>query len=68
MTNAEESKLDHLRSQIAQTVAQRDSLKQDIEYGNLPAREGFRKLIDVDARLSTLDSQFKRLWDEVNAK
>jgi hypothetical protein len=60
--------MDQLRDQIAQTAAQRDALKLAIEKGKLSARKGFRELIEVDARLSALDSRFKRLWDEANPR
>ena len=66
MTDIEE--MNQLREQIAQTVAQRDALKLAIENGSTPARTGLRELIDVDARLSGLDSRFKCLWDDVNPR
>ncbi len=64
MTDTEE--MDQLRVQITQTVAQRDALKLAIENGNMPAKKGLRELVEIDARLSKLDSQFKSLWDNAN--
>ena len=66
MTDAEAMK--QLREQIAATVTQRDALKLAIENGGMPARKGLKELIEVDARLSTLDSRFKRLWDAANPR
>ncbi len=66
MTDAEAMK--QLREQIAATVTQRDALKLAIENGSMPARQGLRDLIEVDARLSALDSRFKRLWDDANPR
>jgi hypothetical protein len=66
MTDNEE--MNHLREKIALTVAQRDALKLAIENGSTPAREGLRELIEVDARLSSLDSRFKQLWDSANPR
>jgi chromosome segregation ATPase len=66
MTDTEE--MSQLREQIAQTVAQRDALKLAIENGSTPARNGLRELIEVDARLSALDSRFKHLWDSANPR
>jgi hypothetical protein len=58
--------MNQLREQIAQTVAQREALKLAIENGSLPARKGLRELVEVDVRLSVLDSRFKRLWDSAS--
>ena len=66
MTDGKE--ISQLREQIAATVAQRDALKLAIENGSMPARQGLRELIEVDARLSALDSRFKRLWDAANPR
>lgn len=57
------SQLQQLREQIADTVAQRDALKRAIEDGQLPARTGMRQLVELDTRLSSLDTEFKTLWD-----
>jgi hypothetical protein len=66
MTDTEEMK--QLRQQIAQTVRQRDALKLAIENASIPARKGLRELIEMDARLSALDSRFKHLWDNTNPR
>ncbi len=55
--------LDQLRQQIAEVVAQRDALKQAIESRQVPASQGLRTLIELDERLSKLDSAFKQGWD-----
>jgi predicted nuclease with TOPRIM domain len=56
--------IDRLREEIARTVKRKEALKQSIEAGKVPARNGLRELAELDAGLSVLDSQFKRLWDE----
>lgn len=66
MTDAEE--MNRLREQIAQTVSHRDALKAAIANGDVPARKGLRDLIEVDARLSELDSRFKQFWDAANPR
>lgn len=58
-----QNEIDQLRAQIAQTVAQRDSLKLALERGTRSVQEGLRELSDLDASLSLLDSRFKLLWD-----
>jgi hypothetical protein len=52
---------------IANTVAQRNALKEEMQewYERFPT-ERFRKLdnlITIDGMLSELDSNYKRLWD-----
>ncbi|MET0028772.1 MAG: hypothetical protein ABW101_14180 [Candidatus Thiodiazotropha sp.] len=57
------AQLDQLRQQIAEVVAQRDALKQAIEAQQVPASQGLRTLVELDERLSQLDSAFKQGWD-----
>lgn len=61
MSDAQE--LQRLREQIADTVAERDAVKRAIDNGEVPARRGLRELVALDARLSSLDTRFKSLWD-----
>ncbi|HHH37051.1 MAG TPA: hypothetical protein ENK77_00355, partial [Epsilonproteobacteria bacterium] len=56
-----------IKSLIAQTVAKREQLKSEMQewYSRFPT-ERFAKannLIMIDAMLSELDSNYKRLWD-----
>lgn len=60
--------MQQLRGQIADTVTQRDALKLAIEQQKVPTRQGLRELEELDVRLSTLDTQFKTLWDSAQAK
>lgn len=56
------------RQLIAQTVQERDSLKQAMEswyaQGKVPRFPQFARLESINQRLSRLDTCFKRLWDE----
>jgi hypothetical protein len=60
---SDKAEMDQLREEIAQTVTEKEALKQAIESGKIPARTGLRDLAELDAGLSVLDSRFKRLWD-----
>lgn len=62
----DDQRMNALRSRIAQTVAQRDALKLALERGAIQPRHGLRELMEIDARLSQLDSEFKALWDRHN--
>ncbi|DAB29536.1 MAG TPA: hypothetical protein CFH84_08960 [Sulfurimonas sp. UBA12504] len=62
--------MSEIKIMIAQTVAQRNSLKTQMQewYDEHP-REHFPSMQDlmlVDATLSKLDSFYKRLWDYNN--
>lgn len=65
---SDKAEMARLRDEIAQTVAKKEALKQSIETGKISARSGLRELTELDAGLSLLDSQFKRLWDESHSK
>lgn len=59
--------MNQIRMLIANTVAQRIALKDEMQewYDRFPA-ERFAKLdnlIFIDDKLSELDSNYKRLWD-----
>ncbi|MEW5832709.1 MAG: hypothetical protein AB1763_07730 [Campylobacterota bacterium] len=64
------AEMEELRRLIAQTVAKRDVLKQEMEtwYSlNRGSRFEFSsELITVDSTLCELDSHYKRLWDYHN--
>jgi len=55
--------LDDLRTQIAETVGQRDRVKRAIAEGEIAPKKGLRELEVLDEHLSMLDTHFKRLWD-----
>lgn len=61
-----------IRTMIVQTVAQREQLKQEMHawYATHPGEKfaAMRELITVDAALSALDTHYKQLWDEHNAR
>ncbi|MGB3960957.1 MAG: hypothetical protein WBK95_01855 [Sulfurimonas sp.] len=63
--------MSEIKIMIAQTVAQRNSLKTQMqEWYDQHPREHFpsmRDLMLVDATLSKLDSFYKRLWDYNNS-
>lgn len=59
--------MDELRRQIAQMVVKREALKTALEKGELSQRSGLRELVEIDNRLSGLDSEFKTLWDRHNS-
>lgn len=61
MTETEE--MDKLRACIAAVFARREQLKQALDEGSMPVRQGFQELEAVDKELSALDSRFKQLWD-----
>jgi hypothetical protein len=52
-----------LKQRIAEVVAERESIKQAIESGRMPASEGVRRLEPLDGELSALDTAFKQGWD-----
>ena len=56
-----------VRAQIEADVVRRDTLKIAIERGDVTARAGLRELAELDARLSSLDSAFKTLWDATSS-
>ena len=60
--------LDNLKAQIATVYSLREHLKQSISEGSILPRHGFRELNKLDAELSSLDSEFKQLWDFHNKK
>lgn len=64
--------MSEIKSMIAQTVAQRNQLKLDMEsWYNEHPKEHFpsmKELILTDSTLSKLDSFYKQLWDYNNAK
>lgn len=64
----EQHRMDELRQQIAQTVARREALKEAQEKGGAAQRSGLRELLEIDAHLSGLDSEFKALWDRHNPR
>lgn len=55
--------IERLRNRIAEVVAQREAIKQEIATGTLPGIQGLRRLEPLDRELSTLDSAFKQQWD-----
>jgi uncharacterized protein len=70
MTKTITSEMAEIRALIAQTVAKRNILKNEMEKWyekNTDVRyERTNELITVDSTLSALDSHFKRLWDYHN--
>ncbi len=58
-----EGELQRLRRRIAEVVAARDALKQDIEQARIGAAGGLRRLERLDMELSALDTAFKQRWD-----
>jgi hypothetical protein len=64
--------MQQIKVMIAQTVAKREILKQEMQewYEKYPDKkfEDLNKLIITDSVLSELDSHYKRLWDSNNAK
>ncbi|MCB1773617.1 MAG: hypothetical protein KDI88_08375, partial [Gammaproteobacteria bacterium] len=63
-------RLEHLESEIARTASARDALKHAMEHWYGSGRSGrypqFGELDAVTARLSRLDTCFKRQWDARN--
>ena len=64
--------MSEIKSMIAQTVAQRNQLKAEMEdwYEQYP-KAHFPKMKDLiltDSTLSKLDSFYKQLWDYNNSK
>jgi predicted nuclease with TOPRIM domain len=59
----DDDELERLKQCIAEVVANRESLKQDIESKHISASEGLRRLEILDRELSALDSAFKKIWD-----
>lgn len=57
-----------LKSRIAQVWKRRESLKMNLDTGNMPIQLGLRQLEAADRELSELDSRFKQLWDSANTK
>lgn len=60
--------MQRLKAGITQIWARRESLKQALNEGALLPSQGLRELESVDLELAELDTRFKRLWDETNAK
>lgn len=62
--------MSEIKSMIAQTVVQRNNLKQEMEsWYEAHPREHFpsmKELILADSTLSKLDSIYKKLWDYNN--
>jgi SagB-type dehydrogenase family enzyme len=68
----ETSRLDHkqmqvLKQKIAETVKQRETVKQQLESGQIKPKIGFAELGNIDTKLSQLDTRFKTLWDKYNS-
>lgn len=61
-----------IKAMIAQTVAQRNQLKTEMElwYAENSTKHfpSMKDLILIDSTLSELDSFYKQLWDYNNAK
>ncbi len=62
----DQQKMQSIKQKIAETVKQRDKLKQQLENGEIKPKTGFTQLGKIDIELSELDSQFKELWDKYN--
>jgi uncharacterized protein len=72
MTEIINNEMHQIKMMIAQTVAKRDALKNEMQswYESFPDKR-FNKLQDlflIDVAFSQLDSQYKRLWDFYNVK
>lgn len=72
MTEIITAEMVELRHLIAETVAKRNWLKQEMEkwYESYSGKrfERMSELITIDSTLSELDSHYKRLWDYHNAR
>lgn len=72
MTEIIIAEMEEIRNLIAQTVAKRNFLKQEMEkwYESHANKRYDRsnELITIDSTLSQLDSHYKRLWDYHNGK
>lgn len=55
--------LKRLKKRIAEVVAERETLKREIEVGQLNISAGLSRLAVLDRELSELDTNFKRCWD-----
>lgn len=53
-----------LKAQIAEKYQQREALKKQLDEGNISSSSGLKQLEHLDTELSSLDSRFKKLWDE----
>jgi hypothetical protein len=62
-----EQEIEQIRTSIAEVYARRERLKQELETGAVPTRDGFTRLDEIDRELSELDSRFKQLWDATRA-
>jgi hypothetical protein len=65
------AEMEEIRHLIAQTAANRNALKIEMEEWYKTNTKRFNRtneLIIVDSTLSELDSHYKRLWDYHNAK
>jgi hypothetical protein len=64
--------MQQIRNMIIRTVSQREALKSEMQewYERFPGTRFGKldKLANIDAMLSQLDSNYKRLWDYYNAK
>lgn len=72
MTESFTHEMEQIRLMIAETVAKRNVIKNEMQewYERFPS-ERFgksRELIVIDNVLSELDSHYKQLWDLINKK
>lgn len=67
MTEIITDEMHQVRNLIANTVATRNALKEEMEewYARFPTERFIKldNLIMIDGMLSELDSNYKRLWD-----
>jgi len=63
-----EQEMNRLRTTIAETVSEREALKQALEQGAVSTAGRLRQLETIDTKLSELDSRFKQLWDQSNPR
>lgn len=63
----DQQRMKELRQKISLVYADRERLKQDLDNGNIKPLTGLRELENIDRELSSLDTEFKSLWDRYNA-
>ncbi len=63
-TRIDYKQMQTLKKEIAETVKQREALKQQLEEGLVKPKAGFTELGKIDTKLSQLDTHFKTLWDK----
>ncbi len=72
MTEVITPEMQQVRALIAQTVAKREQLKNEMSlwFEKFPNErfEKFKDLILTDSTLSQLDTHYKRLWDFHNGR